>query len=338
MTNASMVEPVHGPAAWRGPELRDDGTWLHHLTDAQVGELEDAMTAVRDRGLSVLDVRREDFPLPTLAAVIEGWVDELDAGRGFVWVRGLPVERYSEEEASIIYWGIGQHMGLPVSQNAAGHLLGHVRDTGASTVDPSVRGYQTSERLDFHTDGSDIVGLLCLKVARAGGESAIVSSVSVYNELLRRRPDLAPLYFEPLPLDRRNEEAPGDVPFFPVPIGTYRNDRLSTLYIRSFIESSQRHPEAPRLADRHLELLDLIDEIANDPDFNLCMSFEPGDMQFVKNATILHSRTSFEDFEAPEDKRHLLRLWLTLHRNAEDGRGRGGIPATRPSSTAGRPA
>ena len=329
--NEAMVldEPVEGPAAWRGPGLRDDGSWLHHLSEAHVDEIEAALAVVRDRGLAVLDVGRDDFPLPTLSPVIQGWVDELDAGRGFVWVRGLPVERYTEEEASIIYWGIGQHMGVPVSQNAAGDLLGHVRDTGRSTTDPSVRGYQTSERLEFHTDGSDIVGLLCLRVAKEGGESAIVSSVTVYNEVLRRRPDLAPLYFDPFPLDRRNEEAPGDIPFFPVPIGTLRDGRLSTLYIRSFIESSQRHPDAPRLTGPQRELLDLIDDVANDPEFHLCMSFVPGDMQFVKNATILHSRTEFVDFDSPEDKRHLLRLWLTLHRNAEGGRGRGGIPATR---------
>ncbi len=195
-----------------------------------------------------------------------------------------------------------------------------------------MRGYQTSERLEFHTDGSDIVGLLYQSAAKEGGESAIDSTVSVYNEGTATTPRSAALYFDPFPLDRRNEEAPGDIPFFPVPIGTLRDGRLSTLYIRSFIESSQRHPAAPRLTEPQRELLDLIDDVANDPELHLCMSFVPGDMQFVKNATILHSRTEFVDFDSPEDKRHLLRLWLTLHRNAEGGRGRGGIPATRPAT------
>ena len=328
-----LDQPLEGTAVWRGPRLRDSGLWRHQLTPADVLELEDAVATVRRAGLGVLEIKRDDFPLPTLGQVIDHWVDELDAGRGFVWIRGLPIERYTEEEASIIYWGVGQHMGVPVSQNAAGDLLGHVRDTGRSTSDPSVRGYQTSERLDFHTDGSDIVGLLCLRTAKSGGDSAIVSSVSVYNEILRRRPDLAALYFQPLPLDRRNEEGPGQMPFFPVPIGTYRDGRLTTLYIRSFIESSQRHPEAPRLDDAQRALLDLIDEIANDDEFHLRMNFEPGDVQFVKNATILHSRTEYEDFDEADRKRHLLRLWLTLHCNAPDGQGRGGIPATRGAST-----
>lgn len=333
MSNVTSLDhPLDIPAAWRGPELRDSGEWLHHLTEEQVGELEVALAAVRSAGLSLPEIRREDFPLPQLGPVIAEWVDELDGGRGFVWVRGLPIERYSEEDASIIYWGLGQHMGVPVSQNAAGDLLGHVRDTGRATSDPSVRGYQTSEELNFHTDGSDIVGLLCYRVAKTGGESAIVSSVTVYNEILRRRPDLADVYFQMLPRDRRNEQAPGEPAFASAPIGTLEDGLLSTRYVRSFIESSQRHADAPRLTDRQRELLDLIDELAKDPDLHLCMNFQPGDMQFVRNATILHSRTAFEDFDDVEERRHLLRLWLTLYKNAPDGQGRGGIPATRPPS------
>ena len=333
MSQVTVLDhPLDVPAAWRGPELRDSGAWLHHLDEEQTQELDAALAAVRSAGLSLSEVRRGDFPLPTLASVIADWVDELYKGRGFVWVRGLPVERYSEEDASIIYWGIGQHMGVPVSQNAAGDLLGHVRDTGRATTDPSVRGYQTNEELNFHTDGSDIVGLLCLRIAKVGGESAIVSSVTVYNEILSRRPDLADAYFETLPRDRRNEQAPGEPLFVSTPIGTLEDGLLSTRYVRSFIESSQRHDDAPRLSDRQRELLDLIDEIANDPDLHLCMNFQAGDIQFVKNATILHSRTAFEDFDDVEKRRHLLRLWLTLYRNAADGQGRGGIPATRPAS------
>ena len=329
--NEAMVldEPVEGPAAWRGPGLRDDGSWLHHLSEAHVDEIEAALAVVRDRGLAVLDVGRDDFPLPTLSPVIQGWVDELDAGRGFVWVRGLPVERYTEEEASIIYWGIGQHMGVPVSQNAAGDLLGHVRDTGRSTTDPSVRGYQTRIRLPYHTDGSDVVGLLCFRPARSGGLSSIVSSTTVFNEVVRRRADLVDLMYEPFFYDRREEQSPGEEPWYPSPIACYVDGKLSIRYIRGFIESAQRFPEVPRLTERQRELLDVIDAITMDPEVELLMDFEPGDMQFVNNYVILHSRTDYEDFEEPERKRHLLRLWLTLREgrrlDPQFGRGMGGF-------------
>jgi hypothetical protein len=72
----------------------------------------------------------------------------------------------------------------------------------------------------------------------------------------------------------------------------------------------------PRLTAEQVELLDLIDEIAASDEFRLDMDFEVGDMQFVCNYSVLHSRTDYEDFDDPALKRHLLRLWLTMR----DGR------------------
>ena len=154
------------------------------------------------------ELARADFPLPKLAAAIAGWMEQLDHGRGFLLVRSLPVQRYSEADAALAYWGLGLQMGSPVSQNAAGDLLGHVRDTGADPKNPAVRLYKTRVDLGFHCDGSDVVGLLCLKPAKSGGVSRIVSSIAVYNEILRRRPELAPLLFEPFHWDRNEEQRP----------------------------------------------------------------------------------------------------------------------------------
>jgi hypothetical protein len=175
---------------------------------------------------------------------------------------------------------MGQHLGLPVSQNAAGDLLGHVRDTGRSIADPSVRGYQTRIRLAYHTDGSDVVGLLCFRPAKSGGLSSIVSSTTVYNEVLRRRPDLIELMYEPFYYDRREEQGPGEDPWYTSAIACYLGGKLSVRYIRGFIESAQRFAELPRLTVQQRELLDVIDAVANDPDVELRMDFEPGDMQF----------------------------------------------------------
>jgi len=307
-----LREAISGPAAWTGAEMRVTDGWVYRLDADAVAELEAARALVKASGLALYDVTREDFPLPTLAPVIDGWVRDLEDGRGFFLVKGLPIHRYSEDDASIIYWGIGRHLGLPVSQNAAGDLLGHVRDTGRSIADPSVRGYQTRIRLPYHTDGSDVVGLLCFRPAKSGGLSSIVSSTTVYNEVLLRRPDLVELMYEPFYYDRREEQGPGEDPWYPSAIACYVDRKLSVRYIRGFIESAQRFKELPRLTARQRELLDLIDTIANDPDVELRMDFEPGDMQFVNNYVILHSRTDYDDFEEPEQKRHLLRLWLTM--------------------------
>jgi hypothetical protein len=317
--------PTTGPAAWRGEDLVGRSDWVHELTASEVAEIDAAVRDVRARGIELLETTRSDFVLPTLAPVIAAWADELDAGRGFVLVRGLPVDRMSEADAALAYWGIGQHLGLPVSQNTDGDLLGHVRDTGADPTDPSVRLYKTREAQPFHTDGSDVVGLLCLATARRGGASSIASSMSVVNEVARRRPDLAHLLFEPFPFDLYEQQATGEQPYLNLPIATAFGGRLFTMYIRFYIEQAQRHPGAPRLSNAQVELLDLIDEIASSPRFRLDMEFRPGDMQFLSNAVILHGRTAYED--DPDNPRHLLRLWLTLHRHVTAGEGIGAIPS-----------
>ncbi|MEJ0070675.1 MAG: TauD/TfdA family dioxygenase [Pseudomonadota bacterium] len=197
------------------------------------------------------------------------------------------------------------------SQNAKGHLLGHVRDLGVNAaLDPNVRAYQSTERQMFHTDGSDIVGLLCLQQAKAGGRSALVSSMSLYNAMATRRPDLARRLFDDIPFDRRGEVPEGKEPFFAMPVFTDHAGLLTVGYTRRNINSSQRWPQAPRLTPADVAALDLFDELANDATLRLDMTFEPGDMQFLHNHTILHDRTAYEDWPEPARKRHLLRLWL----------------------------
>ena len=319
-------DAVVGPAAWRGAELAGRSDWVHQLTDIEIGELVDAVAAVRRAGRELTALGRDDVVLATLGPVIDGWADELDAGRGFVVVRGLPVGELGEDDATAAYVVMGVRLGVPVSQNAAGDLLGHVRDDGSDPDDPTVRRYRTRLAQPFHVDGSDVVGLLCLQPAVRGGVSQIVSSVTVYNEVVRRRPDLAPLLSQPWYFDRYGEERPGERPWFVMPMVSGLSDRFRFVYLRWYIDQAQRHAEVPRLTDAQVELLDLIDTVAQDPALHLDMDFQPGDVQLLANRTILHSRTEYEDHADPARRRHLLRLWLTLHRNVVAGSGLGGIP------------
>jgi hypothetical protein len=195
-------------------------------------------------------------------------------------------------------------------QNAAGHILGHVTDLGRSSQDPETRIYQTRERQTFHTDSCDVVGLLCLQVAKSGGLSSLVSSTTMFNEMRRRRPDLLRVLLEPIETDRRGEIPEGEQPYFSIPVFNWHQHLLSAVYQRQYIESARRFYGVSPLSPIQVEALDLLDELANDPELNLNMEFRPGDMQFVHNHTILHDRTAFEDFPEPERKRHLLRLWL----------------------------
>ena len=300
-----------GPAAWYGPEMAKRDDWAMALSVAEVAEIEAASERLVARNADIATIRAGDFPLPTLAAKLKARVAaEVLNGRGFLLMRGLPVERWSMREAATAFFGLGSHLGSPRSQNGKGHVLGHVQDLGLDVADPNVRIYQTHERQTYHTDSCDIVGLLCLKTAKSGGLSALVSSTTIFNEMRRRRPDLLTLLFEPVATDRRGEVPEGQKPYFEIPVFSWHEGYLSALYQRQYVDSAQRSPEAPRLSPAQVEALDLFDSLANDPRLHMFMEFRPGDVQLVHNHTLLHDRTSFVDWPEPERRRHLLRLWL----------------------------
>jgi hypothetical protein len=303
--------PVSGPGVWYGRELQPRSDWIRHFSAAELAELDAAVRAFKASGTALADISPASFPLPSLGRRFREILAELLEGRGFAMLRGFPVERYARGEQAIAYLGIGAWLGRARSQNAKGHLLGHVKDLGLDIADPKVRYYQTSRKLEYHTDSVDLVGLLCLKTAKAGGESFIASSMTLYNEILARRPDLLPALFEPFPTDRRGEVPEGMRAWFDMPVYHLHQDRLTCIYVRQYIESAQAHfPEARRLTRAQLAAMDLLDELANDPQIHLRMAFLPGDMQFLHNHQILHSRNEFENWPEPERHRHLLRLWL----------------------------
>ncbi len=300
-------------AAWYGAGMtRWTDDWTVCLSGVEIDELEDAMRPLADHNITIADITPEVFPLPSLNRKIEGLYRDLIHGRGFAVVRGLPTERYSEYEASIIFFGLGCHLGHARSQNAQGDVLGHVRDLGMSSADPTTRVYQTRERQTFHTDSSDVVALMCLRDARVGGDSMLVSGITIFNEMRNQRPDLLVLLFEFIATDRRGEVPTGMKPYYQIPVFTWYDDNITTMYQRQYIDSAQRFPNAPRLTPRHVEALDFFDELANDPALHIAMRLQPGDMQFVYDHTMLHDRTAFEDRDEPERQRHLLRLWLSM--------------------------
>lgn len=306
-----LPPPVQGPSAWYGASMQNSSEWLHELNAAEVADVEQCIAAVADKSFDIAQMTQADFPLPTLGPALARVQQEVINGRGFALLRGLPVANWSIRESALAFYGIGAHLGNARSQNGKGHVLGHVRDLGRDAHnDPTARIYQTRERQTFHTDSCDIVGLLCLKTARAGGASALVSSMTIYNEMLKRRPDLLPVLFETVQTDRRGEVPIGENPWHDVPVFNWFDGHLSALYARRYIESARRFDQVPALTPQQTEALDLFDELANDSAIGMEMEFQPGDVQWVHNHTMLHDRTGFEDWPEPADRRHLLRLWL----------------------------
>ncbi len=311
-TQAPLRRRLTGEKVWTATRWEGDDAWIVELSNEHVAELEAALRSVDAAGLAMGEVGAEQFRLPSLAPVIAGVLDDLEHGRGFVLLRGLPVERYTDEEAAMIYWGIGTHMGSRVAQNADGDLLGHVYDRGYDFAETNVRGYTTNDFLPFHTDGADVVGLLCLRPAKSGGESAIASSLAVHNVMLDEAPDLLERLYREWHFDKRAEVEPDGPPTFTSTIFSEQGDGVRCRYVPGILRSAPE--KLGTLMDaQDAAALDLFDEIVNRPGVAFSMDFLAGDMQFLNNHCILHSRREYVDWPEETRRRHLLRLWLTTN-------------------------
>jgi len=310
-SSQTLLPPeVRDTSAWYGSELACRTDWIERLSDDELAEVQHQVHELDKAKVDPASIDSKSAELPTLAPRLQSLLDEVLNGRGFVLIKGLPVERWSKHQAAIAFLIIGSHLGPLRMQNAQGHILGHVRDMGRSSADPNTRIYQTRERQTHHTDSCDVVGLLCLRAAKSGGLSSLVSSTTIFNEIRRRRPDLLRVLLEPIETDRRGEVPEGSKPYFTIPVFNYYEGLVSAKYQRQYIQSARRFPGVAGLTPQQIEALDLLDQLANDPQLNLLMELEPGDIQLVHNHTILHDRTAFEDFPEADRKRHLLRLWL----------------------------
>ena len=313
MTAPTLPEVLTGPAAWVGTELqKSPEEWLIQLSPRDIAELEQAARQFLAHGRDIAEMTIADFPLTCFGGHLANLRKKLIHGIGFELIRGLPVSTYSQELAAAIFCGIGAHLGSARSQNAMGHILGHVKNLGADPNDPDARIYQTSARQSFHTDSADVVGLLCLRNAMEGGESLLVSVETIYNRMQAERPDLLRKLFDPIATDRRGEVPDGMEPFVTIPPLSWHEGKLTVFYQRQYIDSAQRFEGAMRLTPEHIEALDMFDSLANDPNLNLTMRLQSGDIQFVYNHAQLHDRTEFTDWPDSALRRHLFRLWLSI--------------------------
>jgi hypothetical protein len=296
---------------WRAEQMADPAVWTEVLTPAEVAEVAAAVMEARARTADLLEIGKADFPLPTLAPRLKAIERELMDGRGFAVIRGLPRASWSNDELCYAYWGIGAHLGRPWPQNHYGHLLGDVTDQGKAPGDPIARGNELGQvGLEFHCDGSDLVGLLCLRNGASGGQSAVCNSVALHNTMVRERPDLAEELYKPQPYDMRGEQAPGARGWYQLPVFTNLDGRLFVRLIASYILASQRHADAPRLTDLAREALEWMRDRSESGAYSVVMDFQPGDMQFINNYHVLHGRAPYVDDRATGRVRHLKRLWL----------------------------
>jgi hypothetical protein len=313
-----MTAPIRAiiddPAAWIGPRIQNDPSWIHRFDAAALAEIDAALAHAQRSGVTI-PFGKVAFPLPNLSTALDPILHEIEHGRGFMLLRGIARSRYTDAECETIYWGLGVHLGLPVSQNSRGHLLGHVRDEGRTQADPSARAYQTNQRMDFHTDmlPVDVLGLFCLRSAKSGGASKLTSALTIHNVMRKECPDLLETLYGAFHIDWRGEQPPGENPWFTLPMFSECNGKVTTrINSVPYYDSAARHGERHRPTPIQREALERVQEIANRSEFMLTMDFQEGDVQLINNHVMLHAREAYEDFPEPGRERHLLRMWIAV--------------------------
>lgn len=304
------LPPATGASCWTGPALAARGEWQVGLNADEAAALQSALAATTGR--EALGITAADFPLGAFQGKLATLRESVINGTGFVMLR-TGFADLDEEAARRLLWGLGQHLGVPQKQDGAGTLLHDVRDTGANLeTQDDIRTYQTNLAQPFHNDGADMFALLCRRQAPDGGKSLMASAHEIYNEILRRRPDLARVLTEPFHFDARGQQLPGRPWYQTLPIFQHHGGRWFVVHKRHYIDLAQRSPEIPRLTADQIAALDLMDELCHDPAMHLSFEMAPGDLVMANNFTTLHSRTAFRDQGSDGERRHMLRLWLGI--------------------------
>jgi len=311
---AEPGKKVIDPALWAGAALHADTSWIRDFLPAEIDGLDDLVASVRGRigddPSGLLALSPADLDLRALAAAVPAILQELRDGRGFVLLRGLPVERWSPLESAIVYWSIGTALGVPVSNNADCEMIAHVTDLGKSWDHPKHRGYQTRAEMDYHIDYADVVLLLCQRAARSGGRSKIVSSIAVHNAIVDKHPDLAAELEFPFYWTRHGEIDEGEHDWYRAPVFNYVDGVLSVSCGPKHIEKGHLQPGVPPLTDKQKRALRVMHETCER--LHLEMELRPGDVQILNNSVIMHCRSEYQDWPEPERKRLLWRLWLRV--------------------------
>ncbi|KAI1343859.1 hypothetical protein F5Y15DRAFT_180477 [Xylariaceae sp. FL0016] len=324
---SAFPKRIEGPTVWKAEDYANNPErWVHQFSGSELDEISRTADSFIQLGLPITGISKENFPLPSLGSSLAVMLREMLNGKGFILYKGFPVHDWGKHKSAVAYFGIGIHLGYPVSQNRHGHILGHVQDLGDdSTQIDKVRIYRTNARQFFHADDSDIVGLLCIARAEFGGESDVASIHEVWNILQAERPDVAELLTQPIwYFDRKGEVSRGEEPYIrasvfyletPDPADPGREQRVYCKFDPYFVRSMTRFSDAgivPPLSAAQREAIQLLE--ATCERVKLHMVLEVGDIQFVANSHTLHARTAYRDFgpDSGMPRRHLMRLWLSI--------------------------
>lgn len=304
-----MPSPIPHPSAWKGTELFAQDCWNYDLSESDIAELKQALALTKDSPME--SITKESFVLPKLGARLASIQDSLENGAGACMIRKFPIKKYPLEQARRIYWGIARHIGTPVSQSASGEKMFAVRDSCFGSNDPRSRGPNTAKKLSFHTDRCDVISFLCWRQAREGGDNQVVSSVTLYNEILRRRPDLLEILMQPFAYKRHSVDTGNQQTFCRQPVFSVCRGYFAGSFLRVLIDRADADPDLPNLTRIQREALDYLEALAAEPALHVTFLQHPGDLLFLNNWVTFHRRTAFIDHEEKQQRRCLFRLWLS---------------------------
>tara|TARA_Y100001934_G_scaffold128227_2_gene155691 strand:- start:37519 stop:38550 length:1032 start_codon:yes stop_codon:yes gene_type:complete len=311
----NFPNPIDGRAVWTAADMAADKKWIYTLDALECSEIAKATESIKSGSRLLNTIGRKDFPLPRLSAALDQLNKELHTGRGCVLIRGLPVDDYDDISSQIAYWGIATHFGEPISQNSKGQHLAAVTDHGNDISLGNTRGYTTSAALHPHSDMCQMTGLLCIRPAAQGGESQVASSLAIYNFIRKTKPEYLETLFRGFHHDLRGEGPKAsidEVTNHRVPVFSECDGWLSCGFNPKICINGEKKRGTP-VSTKEVEALEYVSEVASRPDLSYELVLQPGDIQFVNNHTVLHSRSVFSDSNDPQKRRKLIRLWLNPH-------------------------
>lgn len=313
--SANIIDSNQRPQAWKAQDVQRDTSWTMRLTSEQADGFTLALQHAKKASKPLLEMTQEDYPLPDVSRqALERAIETTQRRWGLCLVKGFPTDEWSEADMRLAYWGMGLYMGVSRPQNRASEVINDVRDAGGGYKVKGGRGYNTNAELDFHQDSADVVSLLCRRTAKSGGTSKVVSSIAVRDRVQELRPDLIPVlqsnkWFHSF----QGTQDTAQPEFYRCPIfGKDAEYFCARTNRKNAFAAQTDFPEVPRWTAEQKEALDLLDSIMSSDEFCYSMELEKGDMQLLNSFVTLHSRTSFEDYERPDEKRHLMRLWLSI--------------------------
>lgn len=324
---------IDHPGAWTSAESPTKKHFQHDLSAPLLDAFDGVLKKVENVGAE--QITRAQFDHPVINKFAAELFEDVQEGRGLACVEALPLDRYSQKQMSKIFWGLGTHMGTAVSQSVLGDRLGSIKNE--SDKDPDARAYRHKRELIMHTDSTEIIGMLSLVKAMSGGYSQVASVLAIHNAIFKEQPQHLKALYEGFHYSRHGEQGEGEDPNTPykVPVLSQKDGKVSCRYVRAYMLSAARDMGV-ELPQSFIDALNFFDKTAARRDVMLEYMMEPGEMAFMNNYTVLHSRTAFEDFPDEPRKRHLLRLWLDVpngrpiadeldaYRQGSSG-GRGGI-------------